>query len=249
MTTAFITGAAGLVGQALATQFSRDYSALALQFRNQQPDISQLSSDCMVELFQQDLSVPEIDGAAAAMFDEFEKQSGAELDVLVLNASSQALTDWSNLSVADWDEMYRDSLRHTASLLQVAGERFRKSERANQKTIVVVGSIEGIRPAVGHAPYAVMKAALHHLVTAAAFELGAADVRVVGVAPGLVARAGIEQDWPSGVERWNQTAALHRMVSPVEVANVVHFLASPAASAITGITIPVDAGWNAHPGW
>jgi NAD(P)-dependent dehydrogenase (short-subunit alcohol dehydrogenase family) len=39
------------------------------------------------------------------------------------------------------------------------------------------------------------------------------------------------------------------MVTPKEVAVVVAFLASPAASAITGVTIPVDAGWSASPGW
>lgn len=249
MRTAFITGSAGLLGQAIATKFSRDYVALGLHFRRSQPDVSQLSSECLVELIQQDLSVTEIDVATTAMFDEFEKLSGHELDVLVLNASSQALTPWPELSVQDWDSMYQESLRHTAVMLQIAGERFQKSATANQKVIVVIGSIEGIRPAAGHAPYAVMKAALHHLVTAAAYELGAGGVRVVGVAPGLVARNGIENDWPSGVERWNQSAALKRMVQPEEVANAVHFLASPAASGITGVTIPVDAGWNAHPGW
>lgn len=249
MTTAFITGAAGLLGQAVATRFSKDYEALALHFRNQQPDLSSLSSECVVELIQQDLSVIDIDDVANAMFQEFENQIKNEIDVLVLNASSQAVTPWTKLQTSDWDEMYQNSLRHSAALLKAAGERFKKSQNPESKAIVLVGSIEGIRAATAHAPYATMKAAQHHLVSAAAYELGEYGIRVVGVAPGLIARDGIEVDWPSGVERWYKSTALQRMVTPAEVAEVIHFLSSPAASAITGVTIPVDAGWNSHPGW
>ena len=115
--------------------------------------------------------------------------------------------------------------------------------------IVVFGSIEGIRPNINHAPYATMKAAIHHLVKAAAHELGPDGIRVVGIAPGLVDRDGLEHDWPHGVQSWNKSSALGRPLRAEEIANVTAFVASPAASGITGITIPVDAGWSAHPGW
>jgi 3-oxoacyl-[acyl-carrier protein] reductase len=115
--------------------------------------------------------------------------------------------------------------------------------------IVVIGSIEGIRPNINHAPYGVFKAALHHLVTAAAYELGQKNIRVVGVAPGLIQREGLEADWKEGVKSFGEHSALHRIIDASEVAKVVRFLASEDASAITGITIPVDAGWSAHPGW
>ena len=59
----------------------------------------------------------------------------------------------------------------------------------------------------------------------------------------------LAQAWPEGVERWRRTAALGRPVSPEEVAATVAFLASPAASGITGTTVTVDAGWSAAPGW
>jgi 3-oxoacyl-[acyl-carrier protein] reductase len=94
-----------------------------------------------------------------------------------------------------------------------------------------------------------MKAAMHHLVAAAAHELGPKGIRVIGVAPGLVDSEKVQTEWPEGVERFNKVAALGRPVTPNEVANLVTFLATPAASGITGVTIPVDAGWSAHPGW
>jgi 3-oxoacyl-[acyl-carrier protein] reductase len=71
----------------------------------------------------------------------------------------------------------------------------------------------------------------------------------VGVAPGLIDSDGLAQDWPEGVERWRRASALGRPVTASEVAATVAFLASPAASGITGTTITVDAGWSAAPGW
>ncbi len=115
--------------------------------------------------------------------------------------------------------------------------------------IVVVGSIEGLRPAPSHTPYAVAKAALHHLTAAAAAQLGARGIRVVAVAPGLVDRDGLADAWPEGVERYRRASALGRPVTAREVAATVAFLASPAASGITGTTIPIDAGWSSMPGW
>ncbi len=115
--------------------------------------------------------------------------------------------------------------------------------------VVVIGSIEGFRAMPAHAPYAVAKAALHHLVGAAAHELGPRGVRVVGVAPGLVDRAGLEDAWPEGVARFRAASALGRPVTAQEVAATVAFLASGAASGLTGTTVTVDAGWSAAPGW
>ena len=94
-----------------------------------------------------------------------------------------------------------------------------------------------------------MKATLHHLVKAAAHELGIHGVRVVGVSPGLIDRHGLETDWADGVQRWQLAAALGRPVTALEVAQTIAFLTSPAASGITGVVVPVDAGWSAHPGW
>ena len=94
-----------------------------------------------------------------------------------------------------------------------------------------------------------MKAAMHHLVAAAANELGPKGIRVIGIAPGLIDSDKVQAEWPEGVARFNSVASLGRPVTANEVANIVTFVATPAASGIIGVTIPVDAGWSAHPGW
>ena len=84
---------------------------------------------------------------------------------------------------------------------------------------------------------------------AAATELGTRGIRVVAVAPGLVDREVLAQAWPEGVERYRRASALGRPVTAREVAETVAFLASPAASGITGTTVTIDAGWSATAGW
>lgn len=245
---ALITGSGGLLGSALAAEFSTLTNHLSLQFRNREPDLSQLNPSVQVQLLQQDFQAADTDAVAQDLIRAATDAAGLPIDVAVLNAANQSVTPWAQLQVSDWDAMYAETFRATASLLTALGKHMAVGGNSN-RAIVVVGSIEGLKPARNHAPYAVMKAALHHLVTAAAYELGETGVRVIGVAPGLIDREGLATDWPTGVAAWEKAAALGRMVTAAEVAKVVSFLASEKASAITGITVPVDAGWNANPGW
>lgn len=247
-----ITGATGGLGQALAAVFVNSHTELALHFRSDSGMAKRLvelaaESGSRAVAFQQDFSVEGIDEAISHFLARVHNELGAP-NIAVLNAAAQDVTDWHELKARDFDEMYRATFRSTALLLQKLGEQMIDLPIDN-RVIAVIGSIEGMRPAPGHAPYSTMKAALHHLVKAAAHELGPHGVRVVGVAPGLIDRPGLETDWADGVERWQLAAALSRPVTALEVANAVAFLASPAASAITGTVLPVDAGWSAHPGW
>ena len=65
------------------------------------------------------------------------------------------------------------------------------------------------------------------------------------VAPGLIAREGLEQDWPEGWKWWTESAPNARPVSATEVAAVIAFLAGPQAGGVNGAVVPVDGGWSA----
>jgi NAD(P)-dependent dehydrogenase (short-subunit alcohol dehydrogenase family) len=80
------------------------------------------------------------------------------------------------------------------------------------------------------------------LTRSAAQELGPYNIRVNAVSPGLIAREGIEDQWPDGVARWQNQAPLGRMGEPEDVADACLFLASPAARWISGQNLVLDGG-------
>lgn len=249
---ALVTGASGGLGRAIAVHLARAGHDVAIHYRGDRAGAG-ASADAVsaavraAHLVAADLAVTdpaELDRTCTALVDEAEAALGQRLDIVVLNAYPQDLTPWGELDTATWDRFDTAGIRPTRALLHAASQRLDPGG-----VIVTIGSIEGYRAAPGHLAYAVSKAAVHHLTAAAAHELGPRGIRVVGVAPGLIARDGLEEDWPDGMERWRRASALARPVTADEVAAAIAFLASPAASGITGVTLPVDAGWSAAPGW
>ena len=249
--TALVTGASGGLGRAVALALAADGQSVGVHYRSDAVGAGAAGVDVVgvgrrAAALHADHAVDDaaaLDRACEHLLDACTTAVGAP-DVVVLNAFPQHAVAWDDLDTAAWDAYHRGGLRPTAALLHRAAARLGPGG-----VIVVIGSIEGLRPAPDHTPYAVAKAALHHLTAAAASELGGRGIRVVAVAPGLIDRDGLAQDWPEGVERWNRASALGRSVTASEVAATVAFLASPAASGITGTTITVDAGWSASPGW
>jgi NAD(P)-dependent dehydrogenase (short-subunit alcohol dehydrogenase family) len=107
--------------------------------------------------------------------------------------------------------------------------------------IVFLSSIAGMRPANGIGAYGMTKAALIHLTTQLALELGP-RVRVNSVAPGLV-KTRIAESLYAGREDELETAyPLGRLGEPTDIASAVTFLLSNEAAWITGQTLVVDGG-------
>lgn len=116
--------------------------------------------------------------------------------------------------------------------------------------IVNIASITGLQPAPVHV-YSATKAAIVSLTVSLAAEWGRRGVRVNAVAPGYVETPALEKALHFGVLDAGTLAsatALGRLVTVEEIAAVALFLASDAASGITGAVIPVDAGTTALAG-
>jgi NAD(P)-dependent dehydrogenase (short-subunit alcohol dehydrogenase family) len=97
--------------------------------------------------------------------------------------------------------------------------------------------------------YCMTKAAISHLTKCLAVEWGQYNITVNAVAPTFIRTPGTEEalaDPAFKADTIERIAALHRIGDPVDVAGAVVFLASPAASLITGDTLLIDGGWTAR---
>jgi NAD(P)-dependent dehydrogenase (short-subunit alcohol dehydrogenase family) len=124
--------------------------------------------------------------------------------------------------------------------------------RRGRGSIVNIASVTGMQAAPVLA-YAASKAAVINLTQSLACEWGHAGVRVNAVSPGVTLVPRILEKWANGggtraAGDPGRHAALGRCVEPDEVAEAIEFLASGRSSAITGVNLPVDAGWVAASG-
>lgn len=143
-----------------------------------------------------------------------------------------------------WDSLLDINLKGTMRVSQIAARRMLDAGKAG--AIVNIGSVQARRSTAGKAAYAASKAGLEALTRVLAIELGAHGIRVNAVAPGPVMTeavkaqiAAIAAGAPAG--RKLDRPGL-RLGDPDEIARVVHFLASPAGSFVSGAVWTVDGG-------
>ena len=183
-------------------------------------------------------------GVAAAVDGIVARQG--RLDVLVNNAGIASRVPAQALTRAAWERTL--AVNATGAFL-CAREAGRTMLAAGRGAIVNVASVMGLvgRGLGPNSDYHASKGALVAWTRALACEWAAAGVRVNAVAPGYVATPLIRKAF-AGAEvraRIVDRQALGRLIEPSEVAAAILFLASDAASAITGVTLPVDGGWTA----
>lgn len=184
------------------------------------------------------------DGATRKAFAGIEEKLGP-IDALFANAGLiQSGSRPEDSPLDDFDKIIAVNLRGVYVSCVAAGSLMVKRGRGG---IVITGSVTATRTAPLHA-YAPSKAAVVHLAACLAAEWGRAGVRVNAVSPGFVATPPILANIQNGRRDLRLLvggSALGRLVESEEIGRSVAFLLSDDASAITGINLPVDAGWLA----
>lgn len=168
------------------------------------------------------------------------------LDILVNNAGVAPENPDEKVRVEDFDLTLAVNLKGTFFASQAAG---RVMIRQNYGRIINIGSQAGFAALPTESVYCMTKAAISHLTRCLAVEWGKHNITVNAVAPTFIFTPGTEAALADPVFRADvleRIAALHRIGEPMEVAGAVVFLASPAASLITGDTILIDGGWTAR---
>ena len=244
--TALVTGAARGLGRQIALDLARAGADVALGLRDPDADAGLVAE--LETLGRRVLPLP-LDvlhlGQITDAVDRTVEEWGA-LDILVNNAGGSIVEPALDVTVENFTSVWEFNVRSTFFLAQAAA---RHMKERGSGAIVNMASQAGLVALPGESSYCIAKAAVVHLTRCLAVEWGEYGIRVNAVAPTFIETDGTAPalaDPEFRADVVERIAALHRIGVPSEVSGAVVFLASDAASLITGQTLAIDGGWTAR---
>jgi NAD(P)-dependent dehydrogenase (short-subunit alcohol dehydrogenase family) len=243
---ALITGAARGLGRAISLALANAGADVALGLRdvNTGGELAKEIEGLGRRALPLQMDMTQLDQVSRAVEDTAAQFHS--LDILVNNAGVAPENPAENVREQDFDLTLAVNLKGTFFASQAAGRVMIRQDRG---CIVNMSSQAGFVALPTESIYCMTKAAIAHLTKCLAVEWGKYNIRVNAVAPTFIRTPGTESALADPAFRNDVTeriAALHRIGEPMDVAGSVVFLASPAASMITGHTLLIDGGWTAR---
>jgi NAD(P)-dependent dehydrogenase (short-subunit alcohol dehydrogenase family) len=245
---AFITGAAGAIGGAMARLFAENGAALVIADVNGEG--ARKLADGLPRAIAVTLDVRDRASIAAAV--EKTLSAFGRIDILVNNAGVNTLDhrvpvdafpddEWDRIIAIDLDGPFNVSRAVLPAMLDGGGGR-----------VVNIASVIGLAGFRLQSPFSAAKAGLIHLTRAMALELGPRGVNVNAIAPGSIMSDatrrlfyGEDGLFSARTEAFLEHVPLGRPGIPEEIAEAALFLAAPENSFMTGHVLTVDGGWTA----
>jgi NAD(P)-dependent dehydrogenase (short-subunit alcohol dehydrogenase family) len=243
---ALVTGAARGLGRAISLALAASGADIALGLRDKSSDSGltaeiekldrralPLQMDCM-----------KLDQIAEAIADT--KTHFGKLDILVNNAGGGFINKAIEVPEHEFDDTFSLNVKATFFASQAAA-RLMIAQGGGR--IINMSSQAAFAALPTESIYCASKAAISHLTKCLAVEWGPYNITVNGVAPTFIKTPGTDEALADPAFRADvieRIAALHRIGEPHEVSGAVVFLASPAASLITGQTLVIDGGWTSR---
>ena len=236
--TAFVTGSSRGIGRAIALRLAAGGAQVWFHGTKESPELEsamreggELSHKCVGEL-----SSPE-------NVKKLIEQLPAKLDILVLNASTQAYTYIEQFDPAEFDREMAVNVRSSFLLLEAVlpGMKERKYGR-----IIAISSINQTNPAARLSVYSATKSALANLMRIAAKEYAQYGITANTILPGVIVtdrnRKALENR--EFADRLKADIPAHRFGDAEECAALAAFLGGEDAGYITGAEIPISGGWQ-----
>jgi len=238
--TVIVTGGSRGLGRDIALAFADESAFVFVGYRSNDDE-----AQAVVKLLKErggDGAPLKIDVRDARAVDGAIKEvlsTRKRIDVLVNNAGIARDTFFPLMSSEDFDEVLAVNL---GGVFRCCRAVVRTMIAQKSGAIVNIGSVSGVYSAPGQANYAAAKAGIIGFTKTIAAELASRGIRVNAVVPGLLSTGMAVRMDPRAIERRRAAIAIGRLGTGEEVARVVLFLASDAASYVIGQSIIVDGG-------
>lgn len=238
---ALVTGGSRGIGRAICLDLAADGVHIAVNYHREQKAadetvslITQQGGSALA--FQADVSDFM---AAQTLVDKVIVQFG-RIDILVNNAGITQDTLLPRMSELQWDSVIDTNLKSVFNCCRAAVRPMLRQKSGGR--IINVSSVAGLTGTPSQTNYSASKAGIHGFTLALAKEVGARQITVNAVAPGLIP-TDLTATVTDQAKQWVlENAPLKRLGTPKEVAAAVTFLASDRASYITGTILRVDGG-------
>jgi NAD(P)-dependent dehydrogenase (short-subunit alcohol dehydrogenase family) len=234
---AFVTGGSGAVGAAIVRSLAKHGARVAFSYNTQEKKARVLEEELKPNVRAYRLDV--LDGGASLKLAETIDQELGPVSILVNNAGMTQVLPFALIEEEDWDRMMDVNLK---GLFLVTKAFVRPMLRRRKGAIVNLGSLAGMRVLEVPVHYATAKSAVVGFTLSLARELSRYNIRVNAVVPGLLTD-GVSQLVPEAQRKdYADHCTMGRSGTPEEVAEVVAFVASDAASYVNAQAIHIDGG-------